>query len=165
MEEMYEDMSKYLVYYCDENDELPYKYIELPHFVVIKLHRGDKTISLAMLFQQVPPYYFGIPVSLQEQDVGTPKEYQKLISLSGEYKEISRCFPEIIEKVNEKLAKERDTFFTDPYRSDLRENDQLLQIYPYCFDRNNKPDCSCRYLEITIHEFERSLSTGGSVGP
>ena len=161
---MSEDTSKYLVYHCDENDELPYKYIELPHFVVIKLHRGDETISLAMFFQQVPPYYFGIPVSLkQDINVVTPNEYQKLISSSGEYEEISRYFAVIIEKVNEKLAEERDTFFT--YRPDLRGTDQLLQIYPYRFDRNNMPDCSCRYLEITIHEFERSLSTGGNIGP
>ena len=165
MKEMYEDTSKYLVYHCDENDELPYKYIELPHFVVIKLHRGDETISLAMFFQQVPPYYFGIPVSLRKQDVKTSMEYQELISSSGEYEEIRRYFVVIIEKVNEKLANERDIFFTHPYRPDLRENDQLLQIYPYRFDRNNMPDCSCRYLEITIHEFERSLSTGGSIGP
>jgi hypothetical protein len=150
VDDMYNDTSKYLVYHCDENDELPYKYIELPHFVVIKLHHGDETIHLAMFFQQVPPYYFGIPVSLQKQNVMTPSEYQELISSSGEYKEISRYFAVIIDKVNEKLASERDTFFT--YRPDLRGNDQLLQIYPYRFDQNNMPDCSCRYLEITIHE-------------
>lgn len=149
MNDMYTDTSKYLVYHCDEEDELTYKYIELPHFVVIELHRGSKTISLAMFYQQVPPYYFGIPVSLQKQDVTTPNEYQELITSSGEYKEISRYFTVIIEKVNQKLEKERETFFT--YHPDLRGNDHLLQIYPYRFDHNNVPDCLCRYLAITIH--------------
>lgn len=159
MNEMYTDTSKYLVYYYDEKNEFRYKYIELPHFVIIKLHRGDRTIPLAMFYQQVPPYYFGIPVSLQNQKVTTPVAYSELISSSGEYSDISRYFPVIIEKVNEKLAKERDIFFT--YRSDLRGNDQLLQIYPYRFNQNKMPDCSCRYIEITIHE---KVATGGCIG-
>ena len=154
MNDMYTDTSKYLVYHCDEKDELPYKYIELPHFVIIKLHRGGKTVSLAMFYQQVPPYYFGFPVSLQKQGVTSTIEYQELISSSREYEEISRYFVIIIEKVNQKLEKERETFFM--HHSDLRGNDHLLQIYPYRFriDQNNiiMPDCSCRHLAITIHE-------------
>ena len=159
MDEMYTDMSKYLVYHCDEKDELPCKYIELPHFVVIKLHHGDKMIPLAMLYQQVPPYYFGIPVSLRKQDISTPIEYQELIQSSGEYEEISRYFTVIIEKIYEKLSSELETFFT--YRSDLRGNDYLLQVYPYRFDQNNIPDCSCRYLAITIYDHTQS---GGNIG-
>ena len=157
MEDVCADLSKYLVYHCDEEDKLPYKYIELPHFVVIELHHGDKTTSLAMFYQQVPPYYFGIPVSLQKQNVTTPIEYQELISSSGEYKEISRYFTVIIEKINEKLSRELETFFT--YRSDLRGNDRLLQVYPYRFDQKNMPDNSCRYLAITIYD-----RTGGNIG-
>ena len=150
MNDMYESTSKYLVYHCDDQRQLSYKHIELPHFIVIKLYRGDEVVTLAMLYQQVPPYYFGIPVSLHDGEVTTPDEYQDLILSSGEHDEISKYFIVIIEKVNQKLAEERETFFAK-HRPDLRNNDRLLQIYPYRFNENNEPDCSCRHLAITIH--------------
>ena len=151
MRGMRESTSKYLVYFCDDKKQLPHIYIELPHFVVIKLHRGDKVITLAMLYQQVPPYYFGIPVSLCDQNVTTPGEYQELISSSREYQEINEHFPAIIEKVNQKLAEEREIFFTQ-HRPDLQGNERLVQIHTTRFDSNNKPDCKCRHLAITIEE-------------
>lgn len=163
MADMYKDTSEYLVYHCDVNRELSYEHIELPHFIVIKMYHRSEITTLAMLYMQVPPYYFGIPVSLQDVKTYSLDDYKELMSMSREHHLISKYFPVIIEKVNEKLMSERETFFI--HHPDLRSNNRLLMIYPYRFETNQgskspKPDCSCRHLLITIYDQEYIVQSG-----
>ena len=108
-------------------------YIEFPHVVEVGVqYRSKKYVKpLHIIYMQIPPYFYAVPADSSENT----------------FRELEPHFPRVIQEIHKELDIERERFFDQ--KPDLRDEENLMMIYPYRFDPDGQPS-DCRFLRVLI---------------